>query len=155
MYLPLSVVTALWLFSAVHSASTATDCNTETNENWKTLVCSETADNVDTNCFFKEKQQPLTVRVAKEMITMAVRARRIQLTLNEGYGDRDLLGMVDSLDLAVASFYNRVVDEVDHVTAVVEGWSFIEEDVWPGLAKTREEIKRYIHGNICQQVLDG
>ena len=86
---------------------------------------------------------------------MAVRARRIQLTLNEGYGDRDLLGMVDSLDLAVASFYNRIVDEVDHVTAVVEGWSFIEEDIWPGLEKTREEIKRYIHGNICQQVLDG
>ena len=90
------------------------------------------------------------------MITNAVTARRIQLTLNEGYADRDLLAMVYSLDLAVACFYNRVVEEVDdQVTAVIEGWNFIEDEIWPGLAKTREEIKRYIHGNICQQVLDG
>ena len=87
------------------------------------------APSIEDNVSFKERQQTLTVRVAKEMVTMAVRARRIQLTLNEGYGDRDLLGMIDSLDLAVASFYNRVVDEVDHVTAVVEGWSFIEDDI--------------------------
>ena len=112
----------------------------------------EDEDNVN----FKERQQTLTVRVAKEMIKMAVKARRIHLTLNEGYGDRDLLGMVNSLDLAVASFYNRVVEEEDdYETAMLGGWDFIEEDIWPGLAKSREEIKRYIHGNICQQVLDG
>ena len=87
---------------------------------------------------------------------MAVKARRIQLTLNEGYGDRDLLGMVDSIDMAVTCFYNRVVEEEDdYETAMLGGWDFIEEDIWPGLAKSREEIKRYIHGNICQQVLDG
>ena len=97
----------------------------------------------------------LMEKVAKDMITVAVRARRHTL-YDEGYGERELLSLVDSVDMAVASFYNRVVEEVDeHVTAVIEGWNYIEDEIWPGLAKTREEIKRYIHGNICQQVLDG
>jgi hypothetical protein len=113
------------------------------------------APSLEDNPVFKMKQQTLTVKVAKEMITMAVTARRLQLTLNENYTDRQLLSMTHSLDLAVASFYNRVVDDVDHITAVVEGWSYIEEEIWPGLAKTREELKIYIHENICLQVLEG
>ena len=101
------------------------------------------------------RQQSLTVKAAKDMITIAVKARRLSL-FAEGYEERQLLSMVDSIDLAAAFFYNRVVEEGDdHIAAVLEGWSFIEEQIWPGLAKTREEIKRYIHGNICQQVLDG
>jgi hypothetical protein len=113
------------------------------------------APSIEDNKDFKARQQMLMEKVAKDMITVAVRARRHTL-YDEGYGERELLNLVDSVDMAVASFYNRVVEEVDeHVTAVIEGWNFIEDEIWPGRAKTREEIKRYIHGNICQQVLDG
>ena len=113
------------------------------------------APSIDDNLVFKMRQQSLTVKAAKDMITTAVKARRLSL-FAEGYEERQFLGMVDSIDLAIACFYNRVVQEGDdHIAAVLEGWSFIEEQIWPGLAKTREEIKRYIHGNICQQVLDG
>ncbi|GMI05777.1 hypothetical protein TrLO_g343 [Triparma laevis f. longispina] len=44
------VIIGMGLIHSSHASPTAIDCSTEMNEDWKSLVCRETADNVDSDC---------------------------------------------------------------------------------------------------------
>ena len=113
---------------------------------------------LDDNELFKMKQQEITVKIVKEMVKVAVTARRCALILEHDYTERQLLSFEDSADAAVAHFYanrHEVEDQIDFVDAVMDGWKWLEEELWPGIAKTREEMARFIIGKICDMVVNG
>ncbi|GMH95579.1 hypothetical protein TrVE_jg3668 [Triparma verrucosa] len=92
------------------------------------------------------------------MVKVAVRARRCTLILEHDYHERQLLSFEDSADAAVAHFYanhHDAEDQIDFVDAVMDGWKWLEEELWPGIAKTREEMARFIIGKICDKVVNG